>query len=146
MVLAELGDLPVPDLVQVALVLLERHATRSPPSHQPNWDDDVVPGVENVLRLDAQAGVKAARRVGLQFGGDERSRRSHRRSAEPHRSATEGSASERGARRQLPFHQRLGATVAGELIVLLARELVVLVLVVLFVLWVAYRLVRESRH
>jgi hypothetical protein len=36
--------------------------------------------------------------------------------------------------------------VAGELIVIGARELVVLVLVVLFVLWVAYRLVRESRH
>jgi hypothetical protein len=36
--------------------------------------------------------------------------------------------------------------VAGELIVIGARELVVLVLVVLFVLWVARRLVRESRR
>jgi hypothetical protein len=33
-----------------------------------------------------------------------------------------------------------------ELIVLAARELVVLVLVVAFVLWVAYRIVRESRR
>jgi hypothetical protein len=36
--------------------------------------------------------------------------------------------------------------VARELIVLAARELVVLVLVVAFLVWVAYRLVRESRR
>jgi uncharacterized membrane protein YqjE len=36
--------------------------------------------------------------------------------------------------------------VAHELIVLAARELVVLILVVAFVVWVAYRLVRESRR
>ncbi|MCW3026869.1 MAG: hypothetical protein JWN81_80 [Solirubrobacterales bacterium] len=36
--------------------------------------------------------------------------------------------------------------VAHELIVLAARELVVLILVVAFVVWVAYRLIRESRR
>jgi hypothetical protein len=36
--------------------------------------------------------------------------------------------------------------VARELIVLAARELVVLILVVAFVVWVGYRLVRESRR
>jgi hypothetical protein len=36
--------------------------------------------------------------------------------------------------------------VAHELIVLAARELVVLILVVAFVVWVALRLVRESRR
>ena len=36
--------------------------------------------------------------------------------------------------------------VAHELIVLAARELVVLILVVAFVVWVAYRIVRESRR
>jgi cbb3-type cytochrome oxidase subunit 3 len=36
--------------------------------------------------------------------------------------------------------------VARELIVLAARELVVVVLVILFVAWVAYRFVRESRR
>jgi hypothetical protein len=36
--------------------------------------------------------------------------------------------------------------VAHELIVLAARELVVLILVVAFVVWIAFRLVRESRR
>jgi hypothetical protein len=36
--------------------------------------------------------------------------------------------------------------VAGELIVLAAREFVVLVLVLAFVVWLAVRLVRESRR
>jgi len=36
--------------------------------------------------------------------------------------------------------------VAHELIVLAARELVVLILVVAFVVWVAYRIARESRR
>jgi hypothetical protein len=36
--------------------------------------------------------------------------------------------------------------VARELTVLAARELVVLILVVVFLLWVAYRLVRESKR
>jgi hypothetical protein len=35
---------------------------------------------------------------------------------------------------------------AGELIVLAARELVVLILVLAFVVWIAFRLVRESRR
>jgi hypothetical protein len=35
---------------------------------------------------------------------------------------------------------------AGELIVLAARELVVLILVLAFVIWIAFRLVRESRR
>jgi hypothetical protein len=92
-------------------------------------------------------GVKAARCLGLKLGQDERSRRSHRRSAEARRRPAERGASERGAHlRRPPSNQRSGETVAGELIVIGARELVVLVLVVLFVLWVAYRLVRESRH
>jgi hypothetical protein len=36
--------------------------------------------------------------------------------------------------------------VSHELIVLAARELIVLILVVAFVIWIAYRLVRESRR
>jgi hypothetical protein len=36
--------------------------------------------------------------------------------------------------------------VSDELIVLVARELVVLVLVLGFVVWIAFRLVRESRR
>jgi uncharacterized membrane protein YqjE len=36
--------------------------------------------------------------------------------------------------------------VSHELIVLTARELVVLIVVVAFIVWVAYRLVRESRR
>jgi hypothetical protein len=36
--------------------------------------------------------------------------------------------------------------VAHELIVQVARELVVLIVVVAFVIWVAYRMVRESRR
>jgi hypothetical protein len=36
--------------------------------------------------------------------------------------------------------------VARELIVLAARELVVLVLVILFVVWAGYRFLRESRR
>jgi hypothetical protein len=36
--------------------------------------------------------------------------------------------------------------VANELIVLAARELVVLVAVIAFVVWIAFRLVRESRR
>jgi hypothetical protein len=36
--------------------------------------------------------------------------------------------------------------VAHELLVLAARELVVLILVVVFLIWIAYRLVRESRR
>jgi uncharacterized membrane protein YqjE len=36
--------------------------------------------------------------------------------------------------------------VARELLVLAARELVVLILVVVFLIWIAYRLVRESRR
>jgi hypothetical protein len=36
--------------------------------------------------------------------------------------------------------------VARELLVLAARELVVLILVVAFLIWIAYRLVRESRR
>ena len=36
--------------------------------------------------------------------------------------------------------------VARELIVLAARELVVVVLVILFVVWAAYRFLRESRR
>jgi hypothetical protein len=36
--------------------------------------------------------------------------------------------------------------VSRELIVLTARELVVLIVVVAFIVWVAYRLVRESRR
>jgi uncharacterized membrane protein YqjE len=44
-------------------------------------------------------------------------------------------------------HERdLGSVVAGELLVLAARELVVLILVVAFLIWIAYRLVRESRR
>jgi hypothetical protein len=39
-----------------------------------------------------------------------------------------------------------GNLVARELLVLAARELVVLILVVAFLIWIAYRLVRESRR
>jgi hypothetical protein len=39
-----------------------------------------------------------------------------------------------------------GNVVARELLVLAARELVVLILVVVFLIWIGYRLVRESRR
>jgi hypothetical protein len=56
----------------------------------------------------------------------------------------------RGANEALPVScSRPGGTddmVAHELIVQVARELVVLIVVVAFVIWVAYRLVRESRR
>jgi hypothetical protein len=44
------------------------------------------------------------------------------------------------------YERDLGNVVARELLVLAARELVVLILVVAFLIWIAYRLVRESRR
>jgi hypothetical protein len=44
-------------------------------------------------------------------------------------------------------HERdVANVVAREVLVLAARELIVLILVVAFLIWIAYRLVRESRR
>jgi flagellar biogenesis protein FliO len=40
----------------------------------------------------------------------------------------------------------VGDSAVDELLVLTARELVVLILLVVFLVWVAYRIVRESRR